>query len=293
MIVLRNIVAATALGLGLAGCKLAIINPEGGTVYSLSGTRDCTPGKVCTFDVDSTTFSETFTAVPAPGYDFVNWVPGERFICDDSTSPDCTLTLVDDALAQAVVDNPETFYAMPKFELNGSPVSPLTVPVASSHDDAEESGTAVSLTGAVLNLDPGDSVGLRFPGIPLPQGALIISAHIEMVQAGSDDVGNTGLTFRVEDAASAAPYVAADGAIDDRVYGPQEYWPVTQTWYEGNTYPSVDLTDLVQYVISRGDWESGNAIAFRITNDGAYDRTVRAFDGAPANAPRLVLEFAY
>ena len=60
------------------GCKLALMVPAGGEVTSASTTRDCnggSGGNFCTYDISSESlpFSESFTAIAKPGYQFVKW----------------------------------------------------------------------------------------------------------------------------------------------------------------------------------------------------------------------------
>ncbi len=110
-----------SLAMLVTGCKLAVIVPVGGTVQSTSGTRNCDGGAVgeyCTFDVTAASLplSESFTAFAKPGYEFVRWQKTTGgFLCGDSTSPTCTLTLSNDALGAAVVASLGTAYLMPVF----------------------------------------------------------------------------------------------------------------------------------------------------------------------------------
>jgi len=99
----------------LSGCKLALIVGEGGNVESLSGTRDCIGEAYCLHPVTDPSFSETFTVVPNPGFEFVKWHGGEGFVCANSTNVSCTVALGGDAFAQGIVDSFETAYLMPVF----------------------------------------------------------------------------------------------------------------------------------------------------------------------------------
>ena len=81
----RIVVLALAL-LSLSGCKLVVIVVEGGEVQSL-GSGTCVTaipgvsGAVCIHDVPATTYTESFTAVPDAGWQFVKWVSGDDFLC--------------------------------------------------------------------------------------------------------------------------------------------------------------------------------------------------------------------
>lgn len=102
----------------IAGCKLAVIVVEGGEVQS-TGSGTCVAGTVCIIDVNDTSFSDAFTAVPATGWYFEKWNKGGGFFCGNSTDPTCTLSLVAGAgnsVIEAVVASSETFYLMPIFK---------------------------------------------------------------------------------------------------------------------------------------------------------------------------------
>ncbi len=76
----------------LSGCKLAIVVTSGGEVISASGDHDCGRRRVCEIEITTDDFNETFTAIPATGYEFERWQGGPGFNCPDSTLPTCTVT---------------------------------------------------------------------------------------------------------------------------------------------------------------------------------------------------------
>ncbi len=76
----------------LSGCKLAIAVTSGGEVISESGTYRCTSSRVCEIQISEDDFDETFTAVPAEGYEFEKWQGGPGFNCPGSTDPSCRVT---------------------------------------------------------------------------------------------------------------------------------------------------------------------------------------------------------
>ncbi|MFT4517917.1 MAG: hypothetical protein ACI9JM_000294 [Halioglobus sp.] len=107
----------------VAGCKVAVILVEGGHVSSTASVT-CFPngpgeGNVCIHEVSSTSYSESFTAVPSGGWHFVKWNSGGGFLCADSTAPTCdvsNVSLAGNPAAEAVVASEQTFYIMPVFE---------------------------------------------------------------------------------------------------------------------------------------------------------------------------------
>lgn len=109
------------LAVALSGCKWAMMVPAGGEVESSSHTRDCdgrSTGEFCTFDIttDMLPLTESFTAQPKPGFEFVKWQDGSGFLCADSTNPVCTVSLQDNDLGRAIVALYTSAYLMPVFK---------------------------------------------------------------------------------------------------------------------------------------------------------------------------------
>ena len=53
--------------LAINGCRITQVVPQGGFISSASGVRDCQAGQTCVITIDGVLFSDTFTAVAAPG----------------------------------------------------------------------------------------------------------------------------------------------------------------------------------------------------------------------------------
>ncbi len=87
----RLLVVAGALLL-LPGCKLVIMVTSGGEVVSASGSHNCGSRRVCEIQISTDDFTETFTAIPAEGYEFEKWQGGSGFNCPGSTDPVCVVT---------------------------------------------------------------------------------------------------------------------------------------------------------------------------------------------------------
>jgi hypothetical protein len=102
----------------VAGCKIGAAVFEGGDVISDSGTRHCFEGQTCEFQVNDTSFTETFTAQPRTGFEFTKWMAGDGFLCADSTNPSCTVSnvaLAGNSTADVFIASDSMFYIMPEF----------------------------------------------------------------------------------------------------------------------------------------------------------------------------------
>ncbi len=97
----------------------------------------------------------------------------------------------------------------------------LSVPISNATNDADETqdGTVRRTPGDVeLGSDSGGmttTAGLRFTGVTIPQGATIVSAH---VQFQTDELGRqpANLTFRAQQADNAAPLATTAFDISSR-----------------------------------------------------------------------------
>ena len=102
----------------ISGCKLAVINVEGGEVRSLSAGT-CVAEAICIVDVTDAYFSETFTAIPEDGMYFAKWISGDRFFCGGSMNPKCSLSFEgheETEAVQQIGESSEMFYLMPVFK---------------------------------------------------------------------------------------------------------------------------------------------------------------------------------
>jgi len=135
-------------------------------------------------------------------------------------------------------------------------------------------------------------VGLRFTGIDIPQGAIITEAYI---QFQTDEVGSgaTSLLIRGEDADDAAAFANVRNNVSSRAttaasaaWAPGAWNTVGQA---GLAQRTVDLSDIVEEIVARSGWHSGNDMAFVITGSGT--RTAEAFESGAAFAPLLHVEY--
>lgn len=85
----------------LAGCKVEVVAVQGGDVAWSGG--GCLEGSNCVIEITDPNFSNAFTVTPKPGYEFVKWQKAAGFLCGDSTSLTCTVTMPADANAAAAI----------------------------------------------------------------------------------------------------------------------------------------------------------------------------------------------
>ena len=53
-------------------------------------------------------------------------------------------------------------------------------------------------------------------------------------------------------------------------------WDITTNWIDGTQYDTVDITAIIQEIVNRGGWASGNALMVLVDNDGGADFNLQA-----------------
>ena len=104
------------------------------------------------------------------------------------------------------------------------------------------------------------------------------------------------MTFRGEDVNDAAAFTNTDSDISDRTETTASVDWAIPTWVavndEGAAQLSADLSPIVQEIVDRGSWNSGNAMVIMIKAwSGSGERTAESRDGESANAPELQIDY--
>ena len=170
------------------------------------------------------------------------------------------------------------------------------VRVSANSDDAEESasgGMYLSSTDLEMVNDGGDqTVGIRFTGVDIPQGATIVNAY---VQFQVDETGSvaTSLTIEGEDIDDALTFISSSGNISSRIrtiadvsWSPVAWSTVGEAGPEQRT---PDVSQIIQEIVARPGWLSGNALAVIITGTG--ERVAESYNGNRDAAPLLHVEY--
>jgi septal ring-binding cell division protein DamX len=175
-------------------------------------------------------------------------------------------------------------------------VTTLETRVAASTDDAEQrpsGSTDRTSTDLELIYDAGDqTVGIRFIGVTIPQGATIVNAY---VQFKVDETGSTATALTIQGQASDNPPTFAATTWDivsrSRTTAAISWSPApwTTVGTAGPDQRTSNLAPIVQEIVNRTGWSSGNSLVLIITGSGK--RVAEAFDGDAAGAPLLHVEY--
>jgi hypothetical protein len=147
--------------------------------------------------------------------------------------------------------------------------------------------------------------GFRFTNLAIPQGATIRYAYIDFLVDGPyDQSWPIHLKIQGENTANALTFSPASPP-SSRIFsltGAYALWDPSETWILADRHPSPDLKNILQEIVTRADWSSGNAASFIFmrnveypVNPGEYSvRRVLAYERASFNqraAARLVAAY--
>lgn len=191
-----------------------------------------------------------------------------------------------DAIVTSTTSASDGSYSFTRPFIGGSTLSDTRV--SSSSGDGEESGGSLDLTSS--DLDIGDKmVGMLFSSVSIPQGATIESAYFELVSRSSS-TSTTSVSIYGEDADNAATFSQASKISTRTSTSATESW-IMPYWSAADiTYQSPDITDIVQEIVSRSGWSSGNAMNIMMSETSG-NRSAKSYNNSTSEAPRLVVQY--
>jgi hypothetical protein len=174
--------------------------------------------------------------------------------------------------------------------------------ISQSSDDAEEVESSGSVALKSIDLELGEDhggpqiVGLRFGDLQIPRGAAVSQAYLELT---ADRIGDdpASLLFWGQATDDASTFVRSDDNISDRNKTTASVsWSSVPPWTTPEqAYKTPDLSSIVQEVVNRQGWSSGNSLVLMVSGSGqraaiSYDGAAR--QGQPGWAPRLHIQYA-
>ena len=261
--------------------------------FTASATDADLPTNGLTYSLDAVSLAAGMTIDSSTGQ--FNWIPNQS---QGPNTYSVTVTVTDDGTTNGVADFKTSIQSF-QIDVIESISDPITieVQVAASSDDAEESPSgSVSLTSSDLELTLDGSnqqfVGMRFTGLNIPPGAWIQNAYLQFqVDESSSDA--TSLMIYAEAVDSATTFNSTSGNISSRTtttasvpWSPVAWTTVGEA---GPDQQTSNISALIQEVVNRSGWSSGNSLGIIITGTGK--RVAESFNGVPTAAPRLRVEY--
>lgn len=176
---------------------------------------------------------------------------------------------------------------------NGGSATLISKRIATGNDDAEQyksggSAGVMDLTSSDLELAVENApqyIGMRFAGLAIPQGAIITSAYITFTTDETKSV-TTNLNFYAHNIDNSPQFTTATNNISSRSRTASVPWSNVPAWNTvGETHKTPNLKNLVQTIVNRSGWASGNALSIIV--DGTGTRTAESYNGSTSQAPLL------
>lgn len=179
--------------------------------------------------------------------------------------------------------------------------------VSASFDDASRRLTPAWFSRTSTNNPAGNffggviyrvGCGMRFVNINIPKGTEILSAHLKLISDIDIIKDDCNTKISAEDVDDAVEF-ADDAAAFDVRYGNHTTaivdWNGIPHFVVDEEYTSPDIKDVIQEIVNRGGWASGNAIVlfwedYGNNSDGDAMRSSVSWDEDPAKAPTLIIE---
>ena len=107
--------------------------------------------------------------------------------------------------------------------------------------------------------------------------------------ADSNQSDSAALVIVAEAAGTSATFSSSNNLSNRSFTNARIDWGGIAAWSAGQLYQTPDLAPVVQELVNRSDWNSGNAATFMISGSGK--RAAKSYNNSSSQAPRLVVEF--
>ncbi|MBQ4822372.1 fibronectin type III domain-containing protein [Aquimarina sp. MMG016] len=185
---------------------------------------------------------------------------------------------------------------------NGS----IDVAISSGNDDVEESQNGTLYTNSSdlemvydsYNNNGYQKIGLRFRGVQLPNNATITTAYIQFTADESNNAG-TELEISLHNSNNSPAFSSANKVSDRSTFSSKVTWEPS-SWSSGQSgsgQRTPNLKNMVQSLVNKSGWISGNNVSFIIRGKGnslnstSAKRVADSYEGGANKAPRLIVSY--
>lgn len=169
----------------------------------------------------------------------------------------------------------------------------LSYQVDSQKNNAEERSDGYESTGSELTFNSNSNryIGLRFRNIGLPQGASVTNAYLEFTayQNSSSTLASFDIAGVDQDDPSSFKNYSRY-LLRNKPKTASIPWAGIPRWYQNYTYQSPSVASIVEDIVGRGGWESGNDMMFVLSNFAGV-RGAYTYNGKPSATVSLVIEY--
>ncbi|MEZ4667720.1 MAG: tandem-95 repeat protein [Anaerolineae bacterium] len=184
-------------------------------------------------------------------------------------------------------------------------VNPISMPnentvilqVNQSTDDVNEDGTRFESKNQIAWIGNGNSannnyLGLRFNGVTVPPNAVIDEAYIEVYSSTGSWI-NVNIEFTAEATGSSQSFGQHNPPSRRLLTGSRVSDRSNVLWTPDSWHSFKDISPVIQEIIGRDDWQSGNSLSVIVRGIGYQwgRKFFTSYDGNPTFAPRLVVSY--
>lgn len=135
------------------------------------------------------------------------------------------------------------------------------------------------------------TVGLLYDNVTIPQGATITSAYVKFRSEDNSPSSSASVKIYAEDVDDASTFSYSDDDITDRTKTTAfKTWSI-ERWYTNSYYNSDDFSSVIQEVVDRSNWESGNKLNIILVPNSGSDRDARSRDDNSYSAPEIFITY--
>jgi hypothetical protein len=177
---------------------------------------------------------------------------------------------------------------------------PGTYIITSGPDDATQHSSWFDSAGAYVYIGSrSDAIGpyaggFRFNNVAIPPGSYISSAYLKLTQYTNYNSPAVSLKVAADDVDNSPTFSdAASGPLNRTLTTAQVDWDIP-VWNGDQQYTSPDIKSVIQEVVNRGGWASGNSLSVIVACDdtGEKRRRIWAYNGDITKTAQLVVKFS-
>jgi hypothetical protein len=138
------------------------------------------------------------------------------------------------------------------------------------------------------------STGIRFASVIIPNEATITAAYLTFVSAGNDSGTTCNANIYGENANNPATYSTYTD-FAGRELTSAVSWSGVGVWSLDSSYNSPDISTILQTIVDRAGWVSGNAMAFYIKDNSSSTSAFRepySIEENAGKAAKLHVEYS-
>lgn len=149
------------------------------------------------------------------------------------------------------------------------------VPLLSADDCyVEHNAGVITMATAYLWFGAGGapatySSGIRFRSVAIPQGAIVLNAYVEFDADVANANDNCNVTISGDDVDSSAVFSTYADFMGRARTTANAPWNAIPHWVVGTHYQTPDISAVLNEVVGRAGWVSGNPLGILIDNNGS------------------------